>query len=211
MLHEFVTVHREEIINRCRSKVGKRSVPPPTKAEIDHGVPMFLDELVDQLRREPRSTIDTKKIKQTATLHGNDLLRQGLTVSQVVHDYGDVCQTITEMAMELKSPISTPDFRMLNQCLDDAIAGAVAEYGRERDQSMDKGTVGETERLGVLTGQLRTSIYTAIAALEAIKSGRVGIAGSTGTLLDRSLASAHDLIERLAAEVYLPRGTKPLS
>jgi hypothetical protein len=76
---------------------------------------------------------------------------------------------------------------------------------------MDKGTVGETERLGVLTGQLRTSINTANAALEAIKSGRVGIAGSTGTLLDRSLASAHDLIERLAAEVYLPKGTKPLS
>jgi hypothetical protein len=211
MLHEFVTDHREEIINRCRSKVGKRSVPPGTKAEIDHGVPMFLDQLVDELRREPWSTMDTKKIKKTATLHGNDLLRQGFTVSQVVHDYGDVCQTITEMAVELKSPISTPDFRMLNQCLDDAIAGAVAEYGRERDQSMDNGTVGETERLGVLTGQLRTSINTATAALEAIKSGRVGIAGSTGTLLDRSLASAHDLIERLAAEVYLPKGTKPLS
>ena len=211
MLHEFVTVHREEIINRCRSKVGKRSVPPATKGEIDHGVPMFLDQLVDELGREPSSTMDTKKIKKTATLHGNDLLRQGFTVSQVVHDYGDVCQTITEMAVELKSPISTPDFRMLNQCLDDAIAGAVAEYGRERDQSMDKGTVGETERLAVLTGQLRTSINTAKAALEAIKSERVGIAGSTGTLLDRSLASAHDLMERLVAEVYLPKGTKPLS
>ena len=211
MLHEFVTVHREEIVNRCRAKVGKRSVPPPTKAEIDHGVPMFLDQLVDELRREPRSTIDTKKIKKTATQHGNDLLRQGLTVSQVVHDYGDVCQTITEMAMELKSPISTPDFRMLNQCLDDAIAGAVSEYGRERDQSMDKGTIGESERLGVLAAQLRISINTANAALEAIKSGRVGIAGSTGTLLDRSLASAHDLIERLVGEVYLPKGTKPLS
>jgi hypothetical protein len=28
-------------------------------------------------------------------------LRQGFTVSQVVHDYGDVCQAITELAVEL--------------------------------------------------------------------------------------------------------------
>jgi hypothetical protein len=32
-------------------------------------------------------------------------------------------------------PISIEDFRTLNRCLDDAIAGAVTEYGRERHQS----------------------------------------------------------------------------
>ena len=37
MLHEFITVNREEIIHRCRAKVKMRSVPPPTKAEIDDG------------------------------------------------------------------------------------------------------------------------------------------------------------------------------
>ena len=56
-------------------------------------------------------------------------------MSQVVHDYGDVCQAITELAVEMDAPISTDDFRMLNRCLDDAIAGAVTEYGRERNQS----------------------------------------------------------------------------
>ena len=56
-------------------------------------------------------------------------------MSQVVHDYGDVCQSITELAVETNAPISTDDFRMLNRCLDDAIAGAVTQYGRERNQS----------------------------------------------------------------------------
>jgi hypothetical protein len=37
-VHEFVTVYREEIITRCRAKVATRSAPPPTKAEVDHGV-----------------------------------------------------------------------------------------------------------------------------------------------------------------------------
>jgi len=50
MLHEFITLHREEIIRRCREKVAARSVPPPTASEIEHGVPLFLDQLGDALR-----------------------------------------------------------------------------------------------------------------------------------------------------------------
>ena len=36
-------------------------------------------------------------IRTGAILHGHDLPLQGLTVGQVVHDYGDVCQSITEL------------------------------------------------------------------------------------------------------------------
>ena len=42
--------YREEVIRRCRVKVATRSIPPPTEAEIDHGVPVFLDQLMDALR-----------------------------------------------------------------------------------------------------------------------------------------------------------------
>ena len=50
MLHEFIAVNRDEIIRRCRAKVATTSVPPPTDVEIDHGVPVFLDQLIDALR-----------------------------------------------------------------------------------------------------------------------------------------------------------------
>ena len=53
VLHEFIAVHRDEIIRRCRAKVATRSIPPPTEAEIDHGVPVFLDQLMDALRSRP--------------------------------------------------------------------------------------------------------------------------------------------------------------
>ena len=132
MLHEFIAINREEIIRRCRAKVATRSVPPPTEAEIDHGVPVFLDQLVDALRL---GLVSSPEIGKSAVQHGHDLLLQGFTVSQVVHDYGDVCQSITELAVEMNAPISTDDFRTLNRCLDEAIAGAVTEYGRERHQS----------------------------------------------------------------------------
>src|SRR6185436_7326954 len=146
MLYEFITLNREDIIRRCRAKVAVRSIPSPTEAEIDHGVPLFLDQLVGVLRLGQSSSAE---MVSSAVLHGSDLLRQGFTVSQVVHDYGDVCQSITELAQETDAPISTGDFRMLNACLDNAIADAVTQYGRERNQStIDGDAVLENERLG---------------------------------------------------------------
>src|SRR6185436_13892603 len=104
MLHEFVTLNRDAIIVRCRARVATRSAPPPTAAEIDHGVPMFLDQLVDELRVGLSPNL---QIADTARLHEQDLLRQGFTMSQVVHDYGDVCQSITELAVSMGASITT--------------------------------------------------------------------------------------------------------
>jgi len=204
MLHEFIAINRNEIIRRCRAKVALRSVPPPTEAEINHGVPLFLDQLGDALRGGATSNAE---ISRSAVLHGHDLLLQGFTVSQVVHDYGDVCQSITDLAMELDAPINTDDFRTLNRCLDDAIAGAVTEFGRGRNQStIDGETARGTERLGFLAHELRNLMNTAILAFEVLKSGNVGIAGSTGQVLRRSLVGARDLIGRSLAEVRLTQG-----
>jgi signal transduction histidine kinase len=206
MLHEFIAVNREEIVKRCRAKVATRSVPPPTHAEIDHGVPVFLDQLVEALRLGLTST---PEIGRSAIQHGHDLLLQGFTVSQVVHDYGDVCQSITDLAVEVNAPISTDDFRTLNRCLDDAIAGAVTEYGRARNQStLDGETARGSERLGFLAHELRNLTNTAILAFEVLKTGNVGVAGSTGTVLHRSLIGLRDLIGRSLAEVRLTQGVQ---
>ena len=204
MLFEFITLNRDEIIRRCRAKVATRSVPTPTAAEIDHGVPLFLDQLVDALREGQSSSLE---ISQTALLHGHDLLVQGLTMSQVVHDYGDVCQSVTELAMETGAPISAEDFGLLNGCLDSAIAGAVTQYGRERDQAtIDGETVRENERLGFFTHELKNLLHTALLAFEVVKSGNVGVSGTTGTVLQRSLVGARDLVARALAETRLTQG-----
>ena len=107
------TENREELIRRCRAKVEMRSVPPPSPAELKYGVPCFLDQLVDALQHHlsPNS-----EIGRSAARHGHDLKLQGFTVSQVVHDYGDVCQSITDLALQLNAPINVEDFRTLNRC-----------------------------------------------------------------------------------------------
>ena len=203
MLSEFIAVHRDDIIERCRAKVATRSLPPPTEAEINHGVPLFLD----QLREALRIGLSNPEIGSSAVLHGHDLLRQGFTVSQVVHDYGDVCQAITELAGELDAPISADDFRILSGCLDDAIAAAVTEYGRERNQSTLDGEVARgSERLGFLAHEVRNLINVAIVAFDELKTGNAGVAGSTSAVLNRSLMGLRALISSSLAEVRLSHG-----
>ena len=201
MLHEFITANREEIIARCRLRVTNRAVPIVTAAEIDHGVPLFLDQLVSALRSPGSSPL---AIGASAAQHGHDLLLRGFTVSQVVHDYGDVCQTVTELAVEMNAPISTAEFRLLNACLDNAIAGAVTVYGREsqrtsRDGEEERGN----QRMGFFTHELRNLVNTAIVAFEVLKTGNVGVGGSTGAVIERSLAGLRNLIARSLDEVRL--------
>jgi hypothetical protein len=201
VLHEFIAINREEIIRRCRAKVAARSIVPLIDAETDHGVPVFLGQLAEALRLGLTSN---PEIGRSAQQHGHDLLLQGFSVSQVVHDYGDVCQAITELAVEANAPIGADDFRTLNRCLDEAIAGAVTEYGRERYQStLDGETARGSERMGFLAHELRNLMNTAIVAYEVLKTGNVGVVGSTGTVLYRSLVAARELIGRSLVEVRL--------
>src|SRR4029079_10564397 len=201
---EFIAANRDEIIRRCRAKVAARSMPPPTPVEIDHGVPVFLDQLQNALRFGLSMTSESEG---TALQHGQDLLLQGFSVSQVVHDYGDICQSITELAVEMDAPISTEDFRTLNRCLDDAIAGAVTEYGRQRNQSgIDGESARGSERLGFFVHEMRNLISTAIMAYEVLKTGNVGVTGSTGIVLHRSLLASRALIGRSLAEIRLTQG-----
>src|SRR6185436_15724065 len=115
MLHKFLAEERDELIERCKAKVITRRSPRPTDADLDYGVPLFLDQLIDTLRRELHTSTE---IGESATKHGNELLRRGFTVDQVVQDYGDFCQAVTELAAEVNAPITTVEFHTLNRCLD---------------------------------------------------------------------------------------------
>jgi signal transduction histidine kinase len=200
MLHAFVSENREEIIRRCRAKVEMRSIPTPTSAELEYGIPQFLDQLVDALRNERSSD---SAIGLSAARHGRDLHLQGFTVSQVVHDYGDVCQSITDLALQLNAPIGVDDFRTLNRCLDDAIASAVTEHARGNQSVVDAEAARYDERLGFFAHEIRNLLGTASIAFEILRTGNVGVGGSTGSVLQRSLSALTGLINRALAETRL--------
>jgi signal transduction histidine kinase len=124
----------------------------------------------------------------------------GFTMAQVVHDYGDICQAITELALERQWVISTGDFRTLNRCLDDAIADAVTEFSRCRDAQI---AADGTERLAIFSHELRNLLNSAMLSFEVLSTGRVGIGGASGAILERSLSGLVDLVNQSLTDVRI--------
>jgi len=211
MLHEFLTAHRTELIARCKDKVAKRLAPPQISLALDHGVPLFLQQLVETLRLEEHTpaagTVDTvpapapTEIGRAAAVHGAELLRLGYTVDQVVHDYGDVCQSVTELAGEHEQPITTAEFRTLNRCLDNAIADAVTSFGRANKLLHDGQTETLQQRLNYYSIEHRRLVDIAFQTFNIVKIGHVGASGTTSTVLLKTLEELRTLADRTLPEI----------
>ena len=221
MMHRFLTENREELIERCRIKVALRPSHRATEEELDHGVTLFLDQIIKTLRAEeadqdaesrevsgPSGGADAvlSEMGMAAKEHGRELLQHGFTIDQVVHDYGDLCQAATDLAVELDIPISNPEFRTLNRCLDNAIAVAATEFNAQRDNIFAHKDAVANERLGFFAHELRNHLNSATLALTAIKAGSVGLTGATGAVLERSLVALRRLIDRSLSEARTTAG-----
>jgi signal transduction histidine kinase len=201
MLDEFITTYRHPIIARAREKLTDRPWPLVSTSELEHGVPLFLTQLSETLRSDTSQTaVFQKVIGASAAQHGRELRALGFNISQVVHDYGDVCQAITEVAVEQHLPITTPEFHTLNRCLDTAIAEAVTEYVRITAESRSS---EEIERGGQLAHEIRDILNTALLAFHTLKRGTVAINGSTGTVLGRSLMTLRDLVDNTLSDTRI--------
>ncbi len=224
MLHQFLSHNREALINRCMTKVSQRSEPQASQAASLYGIPLFLDQLIRTLVTEARSSgsnadaisgpaggpSEKSELGKSATKHGHELSDHGFTIEQVVHDYGDLCQAITDMAVELDEKIDADEFRTLNRCLDNGMADAVTEFSHQRKLiSDDREEQALQYRLGTLVHELRVHIDAATHAIKVIKSGQVGFGGATGAVLDRSLMGMRTVVNRSLAEARLAAGLPP--
>jgi hypothetical protein len=187
-----------------------RSEPARAAGKVDHGVPLFLQQLIKTLQAEQRTDVrdaadaeptpaDTD-IGRAAALHGAELLRRGFSIDQVVHDYGDVCQCITALAVEESLSISSDEFRTLNRCLDNAIADAVTSFGSARQKSIELEAQTLQQRLGDFSIEHRRLVDVAVESLAAIRTGNIGISGATGTLLAHALEEMSSLTDRTLAQ-----------
>ena len=201
MLYQFVVTYRDAIITKARKKLTARPWPSASANELENGVPLFLTQLAETLEAEETgSAYSPNAIGEAATRHGRDLLAPGFTVSQVVHDYGDICQAVTELAIEQNAPITTEEFHTLNRCLDTAIAQAVTEHARLTAASR---STEELARVGQLAHDIRDMVDSSILAFGIMKRGAVAVNGSTGMVLGRNLMGLKDLVGSALSDIRL--------
>ncbi len=54
-MHSFLIAHSAELIARCRQKVAQRRATKAGDAELEHGIPLFLNQLIKTLQIEQTS------------------------------------------------------------------------------------------------------------------------------------------------------------
>ena len=221
MLHNFLFNNRDELIARCVDKVAQRPQRNASEKQLHTGIPIFIDQLIETLQAEqegkPNSGLrisgaaggdqtNLSEIGVTATAHGTELLRLGYTVDQVVHDYGDLCQAITDLAVERDAPFTIDEYRTMNRCLDNAIADAVTEFSYLRESAIaNRNAADSNAHLGTLMHELGNSLNAAVLALSAMESGSLGLNGATGGVLKRSLQTMVKLVHGSIEQVRLEK------
>lgn len=202
MLADFISKNRTEILSELGRNTRRRGVEP---VEIPFGVPVFLDQLARMLDLPPGKR---QEMNRDAAARGAVLMARGYTVAEVIHDYGDVCQAVTEVAVRSGEPVDSADFRNLNMCLDEAIAEAVTEYTRLRDRVAAD---GETERSGAFAHELRNKITAVKMSFQSIQSGRIPVNGSVAMVVVRNLNGMAELINRTLVDVRLECGNAQMT
>lgn len=209
-LHAFIGAHRAELIEACRRRSSQRPAQAWNAARAE-GVAAFLDQLVAMLGSARLGGPDDSAGREVAPAHserseaaaryGAVLLSQGYSADAVVHAYGDVCQAVTGLAIAADAAITVHEFRLLNGCLDDAIAEAVAAHGAVHLQRIARHQGALASRLETLADHCERVAQIALNAHAAILTGRVGVNGATGALLGHSL---NELLY-LAEQARVPR------
>ena len=128
MMSTFLADNHDELLERCRAKVSARPRRQATAVQLSNGVPLFLlqlqqtleaeegDHAAESMRISGLSGGDAMVLSAmavSAAAHGRALQQLGFSVDQVVHDYGDLCQAIADLALERNAPFSVPEFRTL--------------------------------------------------------------------------------------------------
>ena len=218
MLQEFLTSHRAELISRCKTKAAKRFAGSRAPAARDYGVPLLLEQISNALSLpaldssktyEPAATPTFSELGLAAAAHGTEMMQRGYSIDQVVHEYGDVCQSVTELSEELKFRIETAEFRTLNRCLDSAIADAVTSFGNAGHTAVKKQADALQDRIEAYSREQSRLVEIALGAFAAIRSGNVGPSGATGNLLAHTLGELLRHGGSALADIFAASGVAP--
>ncbi|CAL8479346.1 protein of unknown function (plasmid) [Caballeronia sp. S22] len=96
MLHTFLANNRDELIVRCRSKVALRPARGASALQLENGVPLFLEQLIETLKIEqperpseslivsgsPGGNSGRSEIGEAAARHGHERLTRSSMIME---------------------------------------------------------------------------------------------------------------------------------
>lgn len=218
VLGDFIHTNQRDLMALCSARAARRAGAVAPRAESQFGTRHFLEALPSALSAatETGATSDSADdarglgladINSIAARHGMEMLSSGAPLEWVVHEYGDVCQAITQLAQRRNAVIPTRDFEALNWCLDNAMASAVSEYAHQHELLSSRES-SETmhESLGRLADELRVPLAAALDATSAMRAGSPGASRADMLSLEGHLGALREVIDRSLAMIRLRSG-----
>ena len=122
-MHTFLANNQIELIERRKANTVQLPHRAAAVNQLKTGVQIFLEQLERTIEAEqqghesvsfgipggPTSNSQAmSEIELSAMAHGKLLLDLHYSIDRVVHDYGDLCQAITDLAVERKALLGCP-------------------------------------------------------------------------------------------------------
>jgi signal transduction histidine kinase len=163
-LGTFLREHLDEWLHSCLLRM--RELPRDavlTREQLIDCVPLFLEGITAKLDGTEPATLEKAHDSRTHALQRHAL---GVSVDQLVREYGLIAECATELCASLGRTVSSEEQLQLMRMLFTSAAAGVAEFA-QREAARASQT--ERERTGFLAHEMRNPIASARLALDLIK------------------------------------------
>jgi signal transduction histidine kinase len=184
---------------KIRATVADASLP---RAELLDHIPAFVDELTQALYPD---ALPLPPGSPTAAEHGEQRLRLGFNVSEVVREYGALHACILDLAGEAGVTLTPQEQGVVQEWISTGVADAVGEYVRQRDLEFQRQA---SEHLGFIAHEVRNPLGGARLALDRLRREAVSPSRALD-MMDRNLRRASDLIDNVLNQASLQMGLVP--
>ncbi|HZL19497.1 MAG TPA: sensor histidine kinase [Polyangia bacterium] len=201
-LYEVLAARRGELITRWSERLrGGVVVAPLLRTELLDHMPAFIDEIIRALYPD---AVPLPPSSAQAEEHGEQRLRLGFDVAEVVREYGALHECILQIAGEAGLAVSLRDQEVVARLLNAGIAAAVFQYVKHRDLEMQRQA---SEHLGFIAHELRNPLGAAQLAFHLLRGELPE--SRTVERLDRNLRQTAEMINSVLSHASLKMGVEP--
>jgi signal transduction histidine kinase len=199
-LADLLRAKRPEIVDRWVQRIaGEHRADELPPAELRDHLPIFLTELIDALSRrtEPEQAEGTA----AASRHGEQRLRAGFDVDEVVREYDLLGDTILEAADTASVVVSIDHMRILLRLINAGTAEAVVAYVRRRDEEAEREAA---THVSFVAHELRNPLSTATLAMTGLRRTSLSPGGRLVEMVERSLTRIQELVDQVLTAARFP-------
>jgi signal transduction histidine kinase len=195
---------RGDLISRWGTRIGAMLVAARlTQAELLDRIPTFVDEIIRALHP---AALPLPPNAETAEEHGEQRLRLGFDVAEVIREYGLLHECILQLAEEAGLALCHHEQEVIAKGLNAGIASAVAQYVSQRDEELRRRT---SQHIGFIAHELRNPLSAARLAFQTLRRREIG-ASRTADVMDRNLQRMVEMVDSVLHDAAMKMGVEAI-